>query len=152
MQLLDLLRSIVVPIDPENWPSLEMLLEVADSSITYRSRYFTVLQAAPVVDLLMNDGANPRSLSFQLRDLGKHCAALAAMPSGTGWPLLQQRQMEAAADRLLGADVQLLCEARSGGRRARLAGLLEDLGSALPNFSEAIANTYFSHALMERAN
>ncbi len=40
VQLVELLRSIVVPIDPENWPSLEMLLEVADSSITYRSRYF----------------------------------------------------------------------------------------------------------------
>jgi len=45
-----LLRSIVVPVDPENWASLEMLLEVADSSITYRSRYFTILQVAPVVD------------------------------------------------------------------------------------------------------
>jgi uncharacterized alpha-E superfamily protein len=152
MQLVDLLRSIVVPIDPENWPSLEMLLEVADSAITYRSRYFTILQAAPVVDLLMNDGANPRSLTFQLKDLGKHCAALAAMPSGTGWPLLQQRKMEAAADRLLGADVQLLCEARAGARRTRLDSLLEELGAALPAFSEAIANTYFSHALMERAN
>ena len=73
LQVVELLRSIVVPIDPENWPSLEMLLEVADSSITYRSRYFTVLQAAPVVDLLMNDEANPRSLAFQLKDLARHC-------------------------------------------------------------------------------
>ncbi len=152
LQLIDLLRSIVVPIDPENWPSLEMLLEVADSSITYRARYFTALQAAPVVDLLMNDEANPRSLAFQLKDLARHCAALSSMPSGTGWPLLQQRQMEAAADRLLSADVQVLCEARAGNRRVRLDGLLEELGSALPAFSEAIAFTYFSHALMERAN
>jgi uncharacterized alpha-E superfamily protein len=149
--LIDLLRSIVVPIDPENWSSLEMLLEVADSSITYRSRYFTVLQAAPVVDLLMNDEANPRSLAFQLKDLARHCEGLSRMPSGTGWPVLKQRQMEAAAARLLNADVELLCAAPHGSTRLRLGGLLEDLGAALPAFSEAIANSYFSHAEMERA-
>jgi uncharacterized circularly permuted ATP-grasp superfamily protein/uncharacterized alpha-E superfamily protein len=150
-QLLDLLRSIVVPLDAEDWPSLEMLLEVADSSITYRSRYFTVLQAAPVVDLLMDDAANPRSLTFQLKDLALHCSALSSMPSGNGWPLLQQRQMEMAAAALLEADVELLCEARSGARRTQLESLLEGLGTALPAFSQAIANTYFSHAEMERA-
>ena len=151
VQLVELLRSIVVPIDPENWPSLEMLLEVADSSITYRSRYFDVLQAAPVVDLLMGDEANPRSLAFQLKDLARHCAALSGMPSGSGWPVLKQRQMEAAAARLLHADVELLCEAPMGSNRTRLDSLLEDLEAALPAFSEAIANTYFSHAEMERA-
>src|SRR6202040_1498063 len=88
VQLIELLRSIVVPIDPENWPSLEMLLEVADSSITYRSRYFTVLQAAPVVDLLMNDEANPRSLAFQVKDLTKHCKALSSLASAAPWPVL----------------------------------------------------------------
>ena len=149
LQLIELLRSIVVPIDPENWPSLEMLLEVADSSITYRSRYFTTLQAAPVVDLLMNDEANPRSLAFQLKDLARHCSALSGMPSGSGWPVVKQRQMEAAASRLLHADVELLCEA--GTNRARLDSLLENLDTALPAFSEAISNTYFSHAEMERA-
>jgi uncharacterized alpha-E superfamily protein len=104
-----------------------------------------------VVDLLMNDEANPRSLAFQLNDLSRHCSALSTMPSGTGWPLLKQRQMEAAAARLLNADVELLCEARTGNIRTRLDGLLEELGAALPAFSEAIANTYFSHAEMERA-
>ena len=78
--------------------------------MTYRSRYFTALQAAPVLDLLMNDEANPRSLAFQLKDLARHSAALSAMPSGGGWPVLKQRLMEAAAARLLNADVELLCE------------------------------------------
>ena len=89
--MVELLRSIIVPIDPENWPSLEMLLEVADSSITYRSRYFTALQAVPVVDLLMNDVANPRSLAFQLKDLARHssCAFRHAVWIG-GWPVLKQ--------------------------------------------------------------
>ncbi|MGC2402725.1 MAG: alpha-E domain-containing protein, partial [Acidobacteriaceae bacterium] len=151
VQIVELLRSIVVTIDPDNWPSLEMLLEVADSSITYRSRYFTILQAAPVVDLLMNDEANPRSLAFQLKDLARHCGGLSGMPSGSDWPVLKQRQMEAAAARLLHADVESLCETRTGSNRLRLDSLLEDLGAALPAFAQAISNTYFSHAQMERA-
>jgi uncharacterized alpha-E superfamily protein len=147
LQMVELLRSTIVPIDQENWPLLEMLLEVADSSITYRSRYYTVLQVAPVVDLLMNDEANPRSLAYQLKNLARHSGELSAMPSGSGWPVLKQRQMEAAAARLLHADVESLCEAP----RTQLDSLLEDLEATLPAFAEAIANTYFSHAEMERA-
>ncbi len=151
MQLMELLRSIIVPLDPEDWSSLEMLLEVADSSITYRSRYYTVMQIAPVVDLLMNDEANPRSLAFQLIDLAEHCAALSSMPSGNGWPVLKQRQMEAAAERLLQADIEELCEAPAGGKRRHLDSLFQELDAALPAFSQAIAMAYFSHAEMERA-
>jgi uncharacterized alpha-E superfamily protein len=110
------------------------------------------LQVAPVVDLLMNDGANPRSLAFQLKDLARHCAGLSGMPSGSDWPVLKQRQMEAAASKLLHADVEALCEARPGSNRTRLDTLIGDLSAALPAFAEAISNTYFSHAQMERAN
>jgi hypothetical protein len=47
--------------------------------------------------------------------------------------------------------VELLCETRTGANRTELDSLLEDLDTALPAFSEAISNTYFSHAEMERA-
>ena len=73
------------------------------------------------------------------------------MPSGSGWPVVKQRQMEAAAGRLLHADVELLCDTRTGTNRTELDSLLENLDAALPAFSEAISNTYFSHAEMERA-
>src|SRR5207244_3669577 len=54
------LREVVKPFDEESWPLLEYLLEVADSSMTYRSRYFTTLEPAPVLDVLMADETNPR--------------------------------------------------------------------------------------------
>ena len=69
MQLVKLFDTIIVPLNLRTWPALEMLLEVADSSMTYRSRYFTILQPAPVLDLLMNEEMNPRSLAFQSKDL-----------------------------------------------------------------------------------
>lgn len=47
-------------------PGLNLILELRDSVITYRGRYLTVLQAAPVLDLVLADEGNPRGLAFQL--------------------------------------------------------------------------------------
>jgi uncharacterized alpha-E superfamily protein len=149
--LIKLFRAIIVPLRLETWPSLEMLLEVADSSMTYRARYFTTLQAAPVLDLLMNDEANPRSLAFQVKDLTKHCRALSSMASAAPWPVSKQRRLEEAASNLFGADVGRLCEPDANGVRVLLDELLNALEAELPAFSNAIAHTYFSHAEMERS-
>jgi uncharacterized alpha-E superfamily protein len=151
IHLVDLFRGIIVPLSPRTWPTLEMLLEVADSSMTYRSRYFTVLQAAPVLDLLMNEKSNPRSLAFQLQDLVEHCRWLSGRPSGAAWPVAKQRRLEEAAADLLGADVRVLCEPEEGGSHEALDQLLAATGAALPALSDAITQVYFSHAEMERA-
>ncbi len=150
IQLVKLFRAIIEPLGMEG-PLLEMLLEVADSSITYRARYFTTLQAAPVLDLMMNDEANPRSLAFQLKDLTEHCRALSSMASGAAWPVLKQRRLEEAASNLFGADVGELCDPGANGSRSRLDELLVGMEAELPAFSNAITHTYFSHAEMERA-
>jgi uncharacterized circularly permuted ATP-grasp superfamily protein/uncharacterized alpha-E superfamily protein len=145
IQLIGLFRSLIVPLtgkpaSPFGSLVLEMLLEVADSSMTYRARYYTSLQAAPVLDLLMNDDLNPRSLAFQIKDLSEHCRFLAGAPLGMEWPLAQQKRIEQAAARLFGADVH-----------EPLDDLLEALDAELPAFSDALTNIYFSHARMERA-
>jgi uncharacterized alpha-E superfamily protein len=119
--------------------------------MTYRARYFTELQAAPVLDLLMNDEANPRSLAFQIHDLLGHCRRLAGRPSGAGWPVSKQKTLEEAAANLVRADVRMLCQPGEGGIRERLDELLAATGAALPAFSDAVTNVYFSHAEMERA-
>ncbi len=156
VQLVNLFRAIIVPLTPETWPMLEMLLEVCDSSMTYRSRYFTVLQAAPVLDLLMNDEANPRSLAFQIKDLSEHCAFLARTLEGAEWPLAKQRRVEEAAAALFESDVQMLCQPgavveENAGTRAYLDHLLANMDAVLPALSDAITNTWFSHAEMERS-
>ncbi len=142
VQMIDLFRAIIVPLDAQTWQSLELLLDVCDSSLTYRSRYFTTIQAAPVLDLLMNDETNPRSLAFQIKDLTEHCRALANMPSGAGWPYYQQRQVEVSAAELFHSDVNA---------RAQLDMLLSRLAAAIPALSDTLTNTYFSHALLERS-
>ena len=129
---------------------LEMLLEVGDSSMTYRSRYFTVLQAAPVLDLLMNETANPRSLAFQIADLSEHCTALSATLKAAEWPFAKQNRIEMVAASLFDADVFDLCRPEPDGSRWHLDNLLAAMDIALEAFSDAITNTWFSHAEMER--
>jgi uncharacterized circularly permuted ATP-grasp superfamily protein/uncharacterized alpha-E superfamily protein len=150
IHLVELFRTIIVPLKPQTWPALEMLLEVADSSMAYRSRYFTIMQPAPVLDLLMNEELNPRSLAFQVKDLLEHCRSLSSMPSGAGWPILKQQRLEIAAANLFAADVRALCEPGPSGSRDRLDGLLAQVDAALPALSNAITHTYFSHAEQER--
>jgi uncharacterized alpha-E superfamily protein len=48
---------------------LDWLLELCDSSITYRSRYIGQPEWLPVLDLVLRDDSNPRSVAFQLRGL-----------------------------------------------------------------------------------
>jgi uncharacterized circularly permuted ATP-grasp superfamily protein len=151
VHLVKLFRTIIVPLNGETWPALEMLLEVTDSAMAYRSRYFTVLQPAPVLDLLMNEEANPRSLAFQVKDLAEHCRSLSRMPSGAGWPVAKQERLREAASDLFHADVRKLCESAGGAPREQLDELLAALESALPALSNAITHAYFSHAEPERS-
>ncbi len=75
---------------------LDLLLELNDCQITYRSRYPLGAAFSPVMDLVMLDDSNPRSLLFQLSRLSGHAAALPLLPpSNRASPAL------AVADRLL---------------------------------------------------
>ncbi len=62
-----LLQQITIPLREQDWPLLECLLEVADSSMTYRTRYYTTLQPMAVLDVLMADESNPRGFGFSTR-------------------------------------------------------------------------------------
>lgn len=142
------LRELTGPFGEADWPILEYLLEVADSSMTYRSRYYTTLQPVPVLDVLMMDETNPRSLNFQL----SHLADLyQKLPRHVPEDL---RTMQRAVALLRSFDLETLddpspdsTDIRSNlGERARLKRSLEDFGDLLPSWSNNLSNTYFSHA------
>jgi uncharacterized alpha-E superfamily protein len=56
---------------------LTWLLRLADSIITYRARYMTRPEWLPVLDLLIRDEANPRSIAFQVHGLRDYAQRLA---------------------------------------------------------------------------
>ena len=56
--------------------SLDLLLELADSQISYRQRYIMIAALKPVIDLVLLDPNNPRSVEFQLQRIESHLNAL----------------------------------------------------------------------------
>ena len=59
--------------------ALNVLLDLCDSQIVYRSRYLTGPWRDPVLDLVLLDPDNPRSLVFQVQCIEAHIAALPAL-------------------------------------------------------------------------
>jgi uncharacterized alpha-E superfamily protein len=57
--------------------SLEWLLELTDSIITYRSRYSRLPELLPVIDLLVFDDSNPHGVVFQASVLARYLERMA---------------------------------------------------------------------------
>jgi uncharacterized alpha-E superfamily protein len=128
---------------------LEAVLEVADSGITYRRRYLASLQTAPVVDLLLIDETNPRSVAFQLAALGEHLPQLPREPGRVGRSA-EDRLVLASISRLRLADVEAICIPDADGRRPGLDVLLGELEREMPALSEALSGSYLTHATISR--
>ena len=144
-----LLRSTLVDVDEQEGSLLEALLEIGDSSITYRSRYLTALQCAPVLDLLLTDDTNPRAVVYQLVRLAGHVDGL---PRDRNRPSLSpaQRRVTAMLTRLRLAEIDALCQIGRSGRRGNLETALSELQADFLGLSDTITHHYLSHAELTR--
>ena len=144
-----LLRSALVDVDEREGPVLEALLEIGDSSITYRSRYLTALQCAPVLDLLLTDDTNPRAVLYQLVRLAEHVDGL---PRDRNMPSLSpaQKRVTAMLTRLRLAEIDQLCQIGRNGRRGNLENALGELQADFLGLSDTITHHYLSHAELSR--
>lgn len=70
--------------------SLDALLQVVDSQITYRSRYMMLEARVPVLDLVLLDPENPRSIAFQLGRLAGHLPRLPGRDPDTPPPMRER--------------------------------------------------------------
>ena len=121
------------------------MLEIADSAMTYRYRYMTSLQLAPLLDLLLTDETNPRSLGFQLAALADHVRQL---PGKDNNPLRnsETRIMIAAQAELRLVEINALARSSDEGVRETLDNFLGDMASHLWKLSDSLTQTYFTHA------
>jgi uncharacterized circularly permuted ATP-grasp superfamily protein/uncharacterized alpha-E superfamily protein len=62
--------------------ALDMLLDLADGRVTYRTRYLSGSARRPVLDLVLLDEANPRAVAFQVVRIVDHLATLAGHRQG----------------------------------------------------------------------
>ncbi|MGL4550577.1 MAG: alpha-E domain-containing protein, partial [Gemmataceae bacterium] len=149
LHTLALVQSTLVGVTSPEGHLLEALLEITDSSMTYRRRYQGNMQPAPVLDLMLADETNPRSLGFQMAALA---AEVGHLPRNTPQPgfTAEQRLTLAALTALRLADVNELALIDASGRRARLAELLTRLSAGLTALSESLTRTYLSHLQTSR--
>jgi uncharacterized circularly permuted ATP-grasp superfamily protein/uncharacterized alpha-E superfamily protein len=124
---------------------MEALLEIADSLLTYRARYLSSLQVAPVVDLLLTDDTNPRSLSFQVAALMDHLKRLPGRSEVVR--TRAERRLIALHSTLLTADIEQVCAGDGSGLRA----LLEASTEMMWQFSDDVGHTWFAHMSPSRA-
>ena len=125
--------------------SLEWLLELTDSIITYRSRYSRLPELLPVLDLLVFDDSNPHGVLFQAGVLARYLDRMARELNESGESLLPQ-----ALARLQAFDLERLeqlpfSQCRTGSPCDELADLLIELDSAAVQLSDWLGRRYFTH-------
>lgn len=115
---------------------LDWLLELADSTVTYRSRYLVAPEWLPVLDLLLRDEANPRSIAFQLKGLAEYVAKLESSHGRFASDLIGPAR--AALYALAPQDLHPESDA--------VARVLEQLHRAALATSDELGLKFFSHA------
>ncbi len=146
--LCSLLDATLQSSDAENPSVLEAVLEVADSTITYRSRYNLMPNIAAVYDLVLLDDTNPRSLLFQLLQLVKHFDRL-PQERNSALPTPGQRLLLELVTRLRLLDPRDLV-AGPPPRGGTVHLVIQQTLRGLPKLSNAIAVSYFAHSAISR--
>lgn len=119
---------------------LSLALELADSAITYRTRYLAVVQPLPVLDLVLADPSNPRGLAFQFLAAAE---ALAEAAQDRADPLVLEARMLATLASAAAAEIPPGTEGFSAA--VRLPDALRRIEARTGALSDAIARKYFSH-------
>jgi len=115
---------------------LDWLLELTDSTGTFRSRYLVAPEWLPVLDMLLRDETNPRSIAFQIKGLTEYIAKLELSHGRFASDVLAPAQ--AALRDLAPRELHPESEA--------LAQLLEQLRKCAGAVSDELTLKFFSHA------
>ncbi|MBP8214511.1 MAG: circularly permuted type 2 ATP-grasp protein [Propionivibrio sp.] len=125
--------------------SIEWLLELADSIITYRSRYMDQPELLPALDLIVFDETNPHAVMFQLSNLMRYLSSLSIDLGDPDNGLLRR-----ASERLQSFDLARFenlnfSDCRDCEPCFALADALDAVSNAAEELSDRLAMRYFTH-------
>ncbi|MBC8049143.1 MAG: circularly permuted type 2 ATP-grasp protein [Chitinophagales bacterium] len=129
--------------DDSETSGLLFTLEASDSIITFRSRYLFAPVLSLVLDLLLLDETNPRSIAFQLAAVDGQLGAL-PQASQSGIQTEEQRMILELLTAVRLAKVSQLAQVGAGGSRVEFKALFLQIVNGLPKLSEAITRRYFN--------
>ena len=144
INVVTLLEAALI-LNSQGLAALDPVLEITDSGMTYRRRYFAEPQWPGVLDLLLADESNPRSLAFQAAALAEHASQLPRDLAANG---LQNPldQIAALRELLQKYDWQALAEQPTNVFEESAAAMLQRCVASLRAMSDSITHLYLSHA------
>jgi uncharacterized circularly permuted ATP-grasp superfamily protein/uncharacterized alpha-E superfamily protein len=150
-----MVESLVVPVQERQTSLLEAMLDIMDSSITYRFRYLMNTELATALDLLLMDASNPRAMIYHFMLLEEHLGALNELDPKA---LTEQRtNIQQCVDRLRLYEMKdllattALLKKPTGDEEVpfeihhELARFMTDFNAALNELSEYLAHRFFTH-------
>jgi uncharacterized alpha-E superfamily protein len=148
LQTTRLLGSLLVDVRSEGDEALlsESLLTIVDSMMSYRRRYRQGIQIPNLLELVVYDEDNPRSLAYQLSLLEEHVADLPQQHESGSRTELERLALETATLVRLADVNRLAMPAQALARRETLEHFLGVLSERLPALSNALTVTYFRAA------
>lgn len=147
-QTTHLLRALFATANQDDAILLEYLLNITDSLLSYRRRYRSQLQINATLELILQSESNPRAIAYQLESLQRHISNLPR--NDAPYRSAPERLTLEALTLLRLADVEELSQISEENFRKELDQLLVRLNQLLPALSDAISNSYFSHAEQPR--
>jgi uncharacterized alpha-E superfamily protein len=133
--------------EADNPSVLETVLEVADSTLTYRSRYNLMPHIAPVYDLVLLDDTNPRSVLFQINQLAQHFEKL---PRERESDTRQKRILRDCSSRLRSLDPRELGSMKHHWIESTPGRVIQETLRDIPRLSDSLAVSYFAHSEISR--
>jgi uncharacterized alpha-E superfamily protein len=120
---------------------LEWLLDIGDSTITYRTRYLASPLLGSTIDLLVFDKTNPRALAYQWNHIEYSLVRIAATLGGSPDDTLDEAVSVVAQMELSAVDGE---SARAIRARQALGEQLDVLASAAGRLSDRLSLKHFS--------
>jgi uncharacterized alpha-E superfamily protein len=142
-----LLRSTLVSVSPDSGESIlvEAVLSVTDSLITYRRRYQAGTRVGAMLDLVLQDEANPRALAYQIALLSQLVDEMPGHRLSARRTPAQRLLMRMLTELRL-AELDRLARPSDGDlKREALDQLLASVETSIAALSDAITAQYFRH-------
>ncbi|SFX00528.1 circularly permuted type 2 ATP-grasp protein [Marinospirillum alkaliphilum] len=143
---LELLKLALITAQQPGIPLWEVVLATTDNLTVYRRRYRSQLHPTAILDLLLFDETNPRSVGYMLKRLGRQIERL-PQPGSSPFRSRETRLVIEATSRLHLVDLDSLVDLdTSRDARKALEALLDQLIDPISSLSDAISHSHFSHA------
>ncbi|MFZ1830326.1 MAG: circularly permuted type 2 ATP-grasp protein [Candidatus Competibacteraceae bacterium] len=147
VRTLDLFKLAFITARSPGVPLWEVVLTITDNLTAYRRRYRSALHPTAIIDLLLFDEGNPRSVGYQLRRLQRNISRLQP-PDDSPYRSAEERLILESLSTLQLADIAALATLSHDSTRssAELLRLLDAVQRPLLGLSDALTHSHFSHA------